>query len=85
MIKYEGLETFPSFRVERGEVKTQFDGVYGLIAIMHPYDIAIQLAESGHITQAFDALNGFLHREIDLKADAALGRLEDMRKKFDSA
>lgn len=78
MIKYEGLETFPSFRVERGEVKTQFDDEFGVIAIMHPYDVVQKLAEAGNFTQSLEALQGFIRKEIDIKADRAVSRLYTM-------
>lgn len=80
-IEIDGYPVAPSFRVERGEVKTSWEGDWDgsvLVKIMHPYDIVQKLAEAGNITQAFAALDGFMRREIDIKADAAAWRLDRM-------
>ncbi len=77
-IELDGKPTVPSFRVERGEAKIQTDEELGLIVIMHPYDIVQGLAEAGNISQALWALDGFMRREIHIKADAAMWRLDRM-------
>jgi hypothetical protein len=74
MIEIDGDPVVPSFRVARGEVKMQLDLLESYV-IMHPYDIVQKLGEAGQITQAFAALEGFLRREIDIKADAAIDKL----------
>jgi len=80
-IEIDGVPVVPSFRVERGEVKSAWDGGWENLTpvkIMHPYDIAQKLAEAGNITQAFAALDGFMRREIDIKADSAMWKLDRM-------
>jgi hypothetical protein len=67
--------TVPSFRVERGEVKSVFDPDFVFVNVMHPYDIVQKLAEAGNINQAFAALDGFLRREIDIKTQTAIDRI----------
>jgi hypothetical protein len=77
-IHLDGKPVVPSFRVERGTSPVQFDPDFVLVQLMHPYDIAQKLAEAGNVKQAFDALNGFIRREIDIKADSAIKRLTSM-------
>lgn len=77
MINFQGASVYPSFRVTRGETLTQIDEG-GLYYLMHPYDIAVRLAESGEPYKGLAALEGFIRREIDIKADAAVARIEKM-------
>lgn len=74
-IHLDGQPVIPSFRVERGKVMSAFDPDFVLVNVMHPYDVAQRLAEAGNINQAFAALDGFLRREIDIKAQAAIDRI----------
>ena len=66
MIEYNGHQVAPSFRVARGETLSQLDMEHGLVYVMHPFDVAQHLAESGEIQQAFWALEGFLERYADI-------------------
>lgn len=75
MIFLDGTPVVPSFRVPRGEVKMELFTEEGAVMIMHPYDIAQKLGEGGEFGKAFAALNGFLRREIDIKAEAAIANL----------
>ena len=74
-IHIDGRPCVPSFRVERGTVSANLDPEFVWVQIMHPYDIVQKLAENGNINQAFAALDGFLRREIDIKAQAAIDRI----------
>jgi hypothetical protein len=81
-IHLDGAPAVPSFRIARGEVKTHWDWDFEapniLVRVLHPYDIVQKLGEAGNFTQAFAALNGFIRKQIDIQADSANKRIDEM-------
>lgn len=78
-IRFNGIPVIPSFAVERGKMLQDDNGSpLDTYVVMHPYDIVQALGETGEINKAFAALEGFLRREIDMKAQVAIEKLNWM-------